>query len=610
MRVIVRLGLCCLLLLSSPLLLAQPASSSHPDVRVIFDVSGSMKDNDPDQLSASALELLVTLLPSGVHGGLWTFGESVDNPVPVGPVDSQWRRQALQVAPALAEYQQFTDIEEAVRQASNSSGEGRRHLILLTDGRIDLPGTTSGQAARNAESRRRLLDELAPRLAEQGVVIHAIAFSPDADLTMVEQLGHATDGLATVVETPETLLRAFLGIFERIFPVDQVPFEGGRFTIDPEVESFSALLFHDPESPPLTLIDPEGRRYRADDHPEGMHWQNESRFDLITIPDPREGEWRVEGEFSADSRISVDSSLALRTSELPATHYLDFDLPLSAWLVRDGAPLTAKALPGDLRVRAELRGLDGAVQSGVALEEDNGRFEGVLPAPSVTGNASLVVDADSAEFQRQQVQAMNVLPAISANLGRRAREVILSAEHPRLDTENTRPHAELQGESLEVDTAGERRWRVDLPSLDPDISVPLLLSATITLDGQTREIRLPRLMLNTDAQIGLGEARIEGMQAERLPETPAADPDSKPEEEVQADLAVRIGLAINALPRQAQSLWREVQPGVERLARTHGDDLRLWVLIAGAALLMMVLVLWRRANRRRRRRRHVEEPHV
>lgn len=616
MRTIGGLGLCCLILFSSFSLAQQETSSpgedAEPDVRVIFDVSGSMKENDPEGLSASALELLAAMLPSEGRAGVWTFGETVDNPLPVAPINSQWRQQALSLSPVLSDYQQFTDIEAAIRDASQSPAEGQRHLVLLTDGMIDLPAGEGDKARLDAESRRRLLEDVVPELAEQNVVIHAIAFSTDADIDLVEQLARMTDGLATLAETPETLLRAFLSISERIFPVDQVPLdEDGSFTVDDGVDSFTALLFHDPDAPPLTLVDPEGRRYTVENPPEGVRWQSESRFDIITIPSPDEGEWRVEGEFGADSRISVDSSLVLRNSGLPTTLYLGFDLAISAWLEREGRELDAASLPDDLQVRAELQNPDGEVQSRVSLEREGARYEGMLPTPELIGNARLVIAASSDTLERQQVQAVNVLPAVGAELDAQRRHVELRAEHPRLDVDNTEPRAELQGDSLEVVPVGEDSWRIELPELDPDVSVPLLLEATIRLDDETRDIRLPRLMLNPDGEITLGEARLDGtgMQAgeleeENVPDTP---------EEAQPELADRIVSAINALPRQAQSLWREARPGVERVAREHGGDPRLWMLLLFPLLVLMLLVmLWRRMSRRSRRRRlrHMEEPHV
>lgn len=613
MRTIGVLGLCCLLLLSSYTLAQEDVADQEgqPDVRVIFDVSGSMKENDPEGLSGSALELLAAMLPSEGQAGVWTFGETVANPLPVAPINAEWRQQALSLASALEEYQQFTDIEAVIRESSQAPNEGQRHLVLMTDGMIDLPATDADKATRDAESRRRLLEELGPTLADEDVVIHAIAFSADADLDLVEQLARMTGGLATLAETPESLLRAFLSISERIFPVDQVPLdEEGGFVIDEGIDSFTALLFHDPEGEPLTLVDPEGRRYSADNPPEGVRWQSESRFDMITIPSPQQGEWRVEGEFGSDSRISIDSPLVLSTSELPTTLYLGFDLALSARLERDGVELDEAALPEGLEMRAELQNPDGEVQSSVTLEREGARFEGMLPAPALIGNARLVVAAVGDRFERQRIQAVNVLPAIGAELEDERRYVELRAEHPRLDTHNTEPQAELQGETLELAPTGEDSWRVELPELDPDLSVPLLLSATVTLDGETRDIRLPRLMLNPDGDITLGEARLDGadMQSGQLEEESPSEPDKAPEPE----LADRIVEAINALPRQAQTVWREARPGIERIVREHGNDPRLWLLLLVPVLVIALLVmLWRRVSGRHRHRlRRVEEPHV
>ena len=51
----------------------QPAAKKAPDVRVIIDISGSMKLNDPQNLRRPALELLVRLFPAGAKAGVWTF---------------------------------------------------------------------------------------------------------------------------------------------------------------------------------------------------------------------------------------------------------------------------------------------------------------------------------------------------------------------------------------------------------------------------------------------------------------------------------------------------------------------------------------------------------
>ncbi|WP_181422045.1 vWA domain-containing protein [Halomonas sp. LBP4] len=581
----------------------------QPDIRVIIDVSGSMKEHDPNQLGTSALELLVSLLPGGVSAGVWTFGERVDNPLPLGRVDAEWRRQALALAPALVEYQQFTDIEAALREAATPDPNGGRHLVLLTDGMIDLPPARGAKPGVDRASRLALLDDLAPRLASEGVAVHGVAFSEEADLALVERLSQLTGGLPAMVETPESLLGAFLDIFERIFPTDQVPFEQGRFIIDPDVESFSALLFHDPDGEPLSLIAPDGTVYRADDRPEGSHWQVEPRFDLIRIPDPQPGEWRLEGEAGGDSRISVVAPLRLHTGGLPATLYLGFPLPLEVWLERDGEPLVEGV--DEIVMDVQLYDAEGSVQAAVRLEERDGRFVGVLPAPALTGNARLELHAEGEDFHRQRIQAVNVLPAIGARHDPRADRVVLAAEHPRLDRDNTELSGELQGETLEAEAVAPRRWHLPLPELDDAISRPLLLTARVTLDGETREIRLPRLLLNPDASTGLDLADMAGptLAGERFDENLDPDLERGGEEESLA-AADRFVALVNALPRRAMELWQEGRPGLERLAESHGRDPRLWVGVTLAVVLLLVLLLLIRRRRRWRRVVHREEPHV
>ena len=48
------------------------------DVRIIVDISGSMKDTDPDNLRQPAVRLLARLLPEGASAGVWTFGQYVN----------------------------------------------------------------------------------------------------------------------------------------------------------------------------------------------------------------------------------------------------------------------------------------------------------------------------------------------------------------------------------------------------------------------------------------------------------------------------------------------------------------------------------------------------
>src|SRR5690606_39875363 len=67
-----------------------------PEVRLLVDISGSMKQNDPNNLRRPALNLVARLLPDGSRAGVWTFGRMVNPLIPLAPVRSEEHTSELQ----------------------------------------------------------------------------------------------------------------------------------------------------------------------------------------------------------------------------------------------------------------------------------------------------------------------------------------------------------------------------------------------------------------------------------------------------------------------------------------------------------------------------------
>ena len=116
-------------------------------------------------------------------------------------------------------------------------------------------------------------------------------------------------------------------------------------------------------------------------------------------------------------------------------------------------------------------------------------------------------------------------------------------------------------------------------------------------------------MLNPQARIGVDATQRDtaGLQAEALEEVPVEEHQPLPE----PDITERLVSAINQLPQQAQALWRDTIPRLERAGEPLGLDAQGSLRWAGglAALLLALLVLggW---SRTRRRPMHREDPHV
>ncbi|GHB29371.1 VWA domain-containing protein [Salinicola rhizosphaerae] len=601
MRGLLSIALWALLSLPGLALAQAQTEPAAPDVRMVMDVSGSMKQNDPQNLRANALGLAAALLPPSARGSIWTFGTTVANPLPSAPIDDSWRRRVAELRSRLTDYQQFTDIEKALTAAAAAPPEDSdRHLILLTDGMVDLPASGARKRDLDASSRQRILAQLAPDLASRDVVVHPIALSSNVDLPLLEQIAQRTGGLAAVAHTPDELLRAFLDVLDRIVPGDQVPIDDQQhFRIDDDIDEFNALLFHAPGADSPVLVGPDGQRYSRDDHPGKVEWQSSQRYDLITVPDPAPGQWRIEGQVGGDSRISIQADTVLRSAELPATLYRGFSTPLDVWLERDGSPLAPDQLPSDLAVSAELDDLDGNRLAAAPLVADGRHYRGELPGADQLGNARLTLIARSDRLIRQQVQTVNVVAALSAELSQDGTQIVVRANQPDLDVDNTQLSATLTGKPLAIRQTGPREWIIDVPQTDPNESLPVQIQAEARLDGRTLHFELPIVRLNPDAAVGLSGADLaSGVTSQSREQDDglgtSSDGDSLTDglsASQMADIAVE----------KAQQGWRYARPYVE----TYAQRPVTWAVI-GVIVLLWLLLRWRRAVTRRRLSRRAE----
>jgi len=94
------------------------AVAQNDDIRILIDVSGSMKLNDPNNLRKPALRMLNGLIPSGAKAGVWTFGRFVKRQVKPSTVNKAWRKKADAGAAQIHSNGLFTNIESALTKAT------------------------------------------------------------------------------------------------------------------------------------------------------------------------------------------------------------------------------------------------------------------------------------------------------------------------------------------------------------------------------------------------------------------------------------------------------------------------------------------------------------
>jgi len=281
------------------------------DVRVIIDISGSMKKTDPRNLRKPAVDLIVRLMPDNSKAGIWTFGQSVNMLVPHRVVDDAWRKQAATQAKSINSIALHTNIGAALEKATEDfavpSDDYRRNIILLTDGVVDV----NNAAVVNLNERKRILTELLPKLKAAGYVIHTIALSQDADQELMKKLSTSTDGMFAVAQTADELMSTFLRIFDQAVPAERVPFDENGFLVDASIQEFTALIFRQTEVPATVIVAPDGREFSATDPEHNVNWYRTDTYDLVTVQQPQAGQWHVKTKMAPNSRVTVVSNLQL-----------------------------------------------------------------------------------------------------------------------------------------------------------------------------------------------------------------------------------------------------------------------------------------------------------
>ena len=320
------------------------ANEPVSDVRVIIDVSGSMKKNDPKNLRAPALRMLVGLMPENTESGVWTFGKYVNMQVAHGKVTKSWKKQAMSESNKIHSRGLFTNIEEALKRTSQgwetANRKEQRHLVLLTDGMVDV----STNAELNDRSRKKILHEIVPLLKKSGVTIHTIALSKNADKKLMSAISGMTDGWHEAVANAEDLQRVFLRIFEKSTNVDSVPLENNSFTIDNSIEDMTVLVFRKPGESVTTLVTPANKTWSYKNHPKNISWHQDTGYDLISGKKPEVGKWHINAAVDPDNRVMVVTNLKLATGNFPNNIMYGDKLSLTAKLIQEGKTVTQERL--------------------------------------------------------------------------------------------------------------------------------------------------------------------------------------------------------------------------------------------------------------------------
>ncbi len=381
------------------------------DVRVLIDVSGSMKQNDPANLRIPALKLLVNLLPSGSNAGIGLFAADAVELAPNARVGQKWKTNALNSAGKIHSRGLFTNIETALEYAIDNwtkpKNATRRSVILLTDGVVDV----SKDSAQSAASRKRIIQSLIPRMQQLSAQVHTIALSKNADQELLEKIAFDTGGWNESVHTAEQLQRIFLKMFNKAVSQDSVPLNDNKFNIDSSITEFSLLVFRKAGASAAHLIDPNGAELSEEKIGENLHWYHETGYDLVTVKNPVPGEWQLVADIDPDNQVMIVTDLKLSLDELPNYVAENEALEISVAFTEQGERITRSDFLDLVSVDLQQTDTQGRKRDW-HLEQDKAQSGSYVQAVGETlspGVQTFRIVANGRTFQREIEQTLEVV---------------------------------------------------------------------------------------------------------------------------------------------------------------------------------------------------------
>ncbi len=519
---------------------ATTRAAAGSELRVLIDISGSMKKNDPHNLRAPALRLLVGLLPEDVRAGVWIFGRGAKRLVAPGPANEKWKQQALKAARQIHSRGLFTNIETALQQATSdwttpASGHGR-NIILLTDGMVDV----AKDPGLSVASRRRIITELLPRFQKNGISINTIALSEHADNELMKQLATGTDGWSETAADADQLQRIFLHMFEKTTRVDTLPLRDNRFQVDQSIDELTLLAFSGEGKKTVKLELPDKSRISAKAHPKAVKWRHEQGYDLITITKPMAGEWRLLAELDPDNRVMIVTDLKMQVSELPNHILMGESFDYDAGLTEKGKPVAREAFLKLLRARLSITDDSGQTEIVELAPRAGGRFGTQVGDKLGYGRYELLTRIDGGTFQREQRQTVKVhkspVKTTLEPMGPNSYRIRIEAQPELVVADSVVIDASLSSQSGQVSKAvftalSEGGWQLELQDLQPG-------QYTLSMQIKARSPR-GREISASPAPLLIGErvdsppaAEKETAEASPVEETPPPPPvENKPTQE-------------------------------------------------------------------------------
>jgi len=331
------------------------------EVVVVVDSSGSMKKSDPQTLRIPAAKLFFSLLGAEDSSALISFSGDGKTLLDLTPLTSDAARtKLLRAADKITSNGKHTNLHAALTRAhellaKHPNKDKPRYIVLMSDGQMD-----SGDTQRDAALTTSLRDELLPALKKDAIEVHTIAFTNSSDAELLRTIAHDTAGLARLALTDAELHTVFSEIFERSKKPDMLPIENGEFLVDAAIDEVTIVASKEDAQVQIELQAPDASRVSEQSKDPKIRWLTTPRFDMITLPQPKTGKWKILSSHGTNKAYVV-TQLKLASDINHHEKETNKNYIMHAWLAQNDTLISERAVLDATKIRAEISQPDGNI---------------------------------------------------------------------------------------------------------------------------------------------------------------------------------------------------------------------------------------------------------
>ncbi len=365
----------------------------------------------------AAAKLFIALLGGDDRVGVISFSDAGYPVIGLTPAQAKAPQEKLfKSVDKISSKGAYTNLHAALQTAhamlAREGSAGRaQYILLMSDGKMD-----TGDKQRDAALRQTIHSELLPLIEKQGARVYTLAFTAASDSTLMQAMATATHGLYRVALSDKDLHAVFATFFESSKNPDMLPIEGGRFQADSSIEEVNIVASKDSAGVKVSLEDPDGHSHTAAQPGSGIRWMPTAGFDLITVPHPKPGIWKLLST-SGQSKAYIVTDLSIATDTKNADLPANAKPEVQAWLNRDDVVVTQKEILASTQFLAEIKRPDGKIAKFSLFDNaelgdkiaGDGIYAGSLDV-YLPGAHELRLIAKNPTFERSIIRYFNVLP--------------------------------------------------------------------------------------------------------------------------------------------------------------------------------------------------------